>query len=353
MLEDHQKKLDITNTQFEDRRKELTSADGAKAAGLAAQWREELPKVQSEYRAPLQGMIAEADAKAKGVADYQADLKSREAEAEQKVTDGDLTDLQDMVQKYQYDPDKLFNIFRRNPKQKAEFVARLHREDPNWSEAEYKERYQTTQDYRPRGEGGKAVEALGTFAKHTLAANNLIQGLRNTNVQLLNTPLNKMKAEVLGSPPIIAYKVAVAAAAENYIGFLLNNHVKHESDDKLAEQLKSPDLAPSSAQAMMRQMAETIAVKASEQNRVYKGTMGKDIPNFIGEQTKNALRTFGIDPKSILQDEAGNQTQPSLPKPADGMARVKLPSGRFMDFKEGSAQYKQAIANGAIAVAGQ
>lgn len=349
MLEDYQKKIDATNTQFEDRRKELTSADGPKAAGLAEQWRTEMTTAPAEYRSTLQGLITEADAKAKGVMEYQTDLKSREAEAELKASEGDMASVLDMALKYQYDPDKLFSRFK-GQKQKAEFLAEMHRQDPNWSEAEYRARFNTTNDYRPQGVGGKAVQALNTFAGHTLDANNLIQGLRNTNVPLLNTPINKMKSEILGSPQIIAYRTAIAAAADNYIDFLLNNHAKHESDDKLAEKLQSTDLAPAAAQALLRQMANTIAIKAGEQNRTYSTTMKQNIPGFIGKKTENAFRTFGIDPQSIFKDEDGVQTKPSIPKPVDGMARVKLPSGSFMDFQQGSDAYKQAIAHGAIAV---
>lgn len=353
-LEEHQKRMDTVNTQFEDRRKELTSADGAKAAGLAEQWRTEIKNVPQEYRPSLQGLISEADAKAKGVSNYQVDLKTREAEADQRVADGDLTTLQDMVQKYQYDPDKLFNIFRKNPKQKAEFVAELHRENPNWSEATYRARYNTANDYRPDGPGGKTVAALNTFAGHAGDANSLIETLRNTNSPLLNTPLNTFKSEVLGSPQIIQYKTAIAAAADNYIDFLLNNHAKHDSDDKLAAKLQSEDLRPSAAQALLRQMANTIAIKARAQNRNYKNTMGTNIPQFMDPDTEQALRTFGIDPKTVTQEGtsglAGNAVKPNLPKQADGMARVKLPSGNFMDFAADSDAYKKAIANGAIAV---
>lgn len=327
ILKKHQDKLDIASTQFEDRRKELTSADGPKAAGLAEQWRTELQNndIPTEYRPTLQRMINEADAKAKGASSYAVDLKSRESEAEQKANEGDLSSVMDMALHYEYDPDKLFSRFK-GQKQKAEFLAEMHRRDPNWSEAQYNARFKTVADYRPQGEGGKAVQALGTFAGHAEDANGLIQNLRNSKSPLLNTPLNKFKTEVLGSPEFIKYKTAIAAAADNYISFLLNNHAKHESDDKLAEKLQSENLAPDQAQGLLRQMANTIAIKAREQNRTYKTTMKTDIPDFMGPETQRALRTFGIDPKSITVGEGD--------LPPGVIDTIKNANGGIVDFGE-------------------
>jgi hypothetical protein len=354
-LEDHQKRLDIVSTQFEDRRKELTTADGPKAAGLAEQWRTEMTNVPSEYRPTLQRLISEADAKAKGVADYQTNLKARESEAEQKAGEGDISAVEDMALNYEYDPDKLFSRFK-GQKQKVEFLADIHRKDPNWSEAEYRARYNTVNDYRPSGEGGKAKRSLNAFAGHTGRVNDLINSLQNTRSPLLNTPLNKFKEEVFGSPQFVAYRQDLQAAADEYLNFLLNNHAKHESDDKLVTQMTSSDTSPAKSQAILREMAHTVAIRARAQNDAYHETMKKDIPGFVNPDTELVLRTFGVDPKSITATGTsglvgGPRVRPgweNLPAPVKGMTRVQLPSGKPMDFQADSDALRTAIAHGAI-----
>lgn len=354
MLDDYQKKITGTLADFEDRRKELTTADGAKSAGLASQWRTEMKTVGPEFRPTLQKLIDEADAKAKGAQDYSVDLKTRESEAEQKASEGDLSSVMDMALKYDYDPDKLFSRFK-GQKQKAEFLAEMHRRDPNWSEAEYAARYETKKDYRPQGKGGIAKQSLNAFGGHVGDANSLIETLRNKKSPLLNTPINKWKEEVLGQPQFIAYRQAVQAAGDEYLNFLLNNRAKHKSDDDLVEKMNSTDTSPEAAQGMFRQMANTIAIRARAQNKAYRDQMGENIPKFLDPDTEQVLRTFGIDPKSITNEGPSGlihnqQKAQNLPPAAKGMVRVQLPSGTFLDYAEGSDAYKQAIANGATAV---
>jgi len=336
--------------------KDLDKAHGEEAASIAAglQAKIDNPNTPQEMLPKLNRQLLQANAQAKATQDYDVEKKRREAEAELKASEGDISEVIDMALKYQKDPDTLFSRFK-GQKQKMEFLAEMHRRDPNWSEAEYKKRYNTEQSYAAGKPGEVAKRALNTFAGHTGDANNLIQTLHNTRSPLLSTPLNKWKEDVLGQPQIIQYRVALQAAGENYIDFLLNNRAKHESDDDLVKVMTSVNSSPAMAQGMLRQMANTIAIRARAQNKDYRDIMKKDIPNFLDPDTENVLRTFGIDPKEITkqnQSDLINKTSETqnLPKPADGMARVKLPSGKFMDFQANSQAYKQAIANGALAV---
>ena len=356
LLEKHQENLDKNLENINSLQKELDKAHGEDAAAIAAGIQSKMsdPSTPAEAKPRLQKMLNQANSQARASLDYSVNKKRQEAEAELKAGEGDLSAVQDMALNYEFDPDKLFSRFK-GQKQKIEFLARMHAADPTWSEAEYRARYNTKNDYRPQGKGGQAVQSLNTFAGHIGDANNLVDTLHNTGSPLLNTPLNKIKKEVLGQPQFIAYKTATAAAADEYLNYLLNQHAKHESDDKLAAQLTSEDTSPAAAQAMFRQMANTIAIRARAQNKVYRDQMGgKDIPNFLDPDTEQVLRSFGIDPKQVTTKGqsglVGNKLPQNQPKPAQGMARIKTPSGTLMDFPEGSDQYKQAIANGATAV---
>jgi hypothetical protein len=56
------------------------------------------------------------------------------------------------------------------------------------------------------------------------------------------------------------------------------------------------------AQAFMRQMANTVAIRARQLNRNYKLQMKTDIPEFLDTDTQNILRTFGIDPNQLMKE---------------------------------------------------
>lgn len=356
LLEKHQENVDKQIQSINDLQKEIDKSHGEDSAAIAAGLQSKLSQgdLAPGLRQRYEKMLKQANSQASASLDYAADKKTREANAELKANEGDLSAVQDMALAYEYDPDKLFSRFK-GQKQKVEFLAEMHRKDPIWSEGEYRARFKTTEDYRPQGKGGQAKQSLNTFAGHVGDANNLISTLNNTKSPLLNTPLNKMKEDVLGRPEIMQYRVAIAAAADNYIDYLLNQRAKHQSDDDLAKKLQSTDTSPASAQVMLRQMANTIAIKGRAQNKGYRDQMGgKDIPNFLDPDTEQVFRTFGIDPKQITTQGqsgliGGGKAAQDLPKPATGMARVKLPSGSFMDFQEGSDSYKKAIANGAVA----
>jgi hypothetical protein len=126
-----------------------------------------------------------------------------------------------------------------------------------------------------------------------------------------------MKEEVLGQPQFVAYRTAVSAAADEYINFLLNQKAKHASDDELAAKLTSVNQSPAAAQAMFRQMANTIAIRARALNKGYRDQMGgKDIPNFLDPDTEQVLRDFGIDPKSITAQTTSGLIKPTAKVPA-------------------------------------
>jgi len=211
-------------------------------------------------------------------------------------------------------------------------MAQIYKETgETWNDRTYKQRYATAQDFRPEGKGGEAKTSLNTFAEHVGDANSLIATLNNTRSPLLNTPLNKMKENVLGSPQFVQYQVAIGAAAENYINFLLNNKAKHQSDDELVAKLESTNTSPAMAQGMMRQMATTIALRAREFNKTYKDVMKTDIPGLLDADTKQILSSFGVDPNSITKEGPSGLVAPTLP-PA---ALSQLKEGQHTTFGNG------------------
>lgn len=341
MLDDYQKKVDTGIDDYKDLIKKADAAKGEEAASLAETFQAKLtdPNTPASLKPMYQRKIVQLNAQSKASADYNTDLKARQADAEQKASEGDLAQLYDMALGYEVDPDKLFSRFK-GMKQKQEFEAEMHRRDPNWSESNYKAKYTTVNDFRPEGKGGLAKQSLNTFAGHVGDANSLISTLQNTRSPLLNTPLNKVKEDVLGQPQFIAYKTAISAAADEYINFLLNQKAKHASDDELAAKLTSTAISPGMAQTMLRQMANTVAIRARSLNKGYRDQIGKDIPNYLDPDTEQVLKTFGIDPKSITAQGTSGLVKPTAPtgaaspnpgKAANGNPVWKMSDGTVQD----------------------
>jgi hypothetical protein len=336
MLDDYQKKVDSGMELITNLQKEVDKAHGEDAAGLAATLQAKIadPNTPAALKPRYQRMLDQANASAKASLDYDVDKKSRETDAEMNANKGDLSSLMDMALNYETDPDKLFPRFK-SAKEKLAFEAEMHRRDPSWSFGEYQSRYKTAEDFRPEGKGGIAKQSLNAFGGHIGDANNLISSLGNTKSPLLNTPLNKIKEDVLGQPQFIQYRTAVAAAADEYINFLLNQKAKHASDDDLAARLQSTNTSPAQAQAMMRQMANTIAIRARAMNKAYRDQMGgKDIPNFMDPDTSKVLRDFGINPNSITaQGESGLVNSPTPPPPPNATTAIKDAQGKIIGYR--------------------
>lgn len=315
MLDDYQKKQDTAMDTYVGLLKDADKAHGSEAASLAKTFQDKAndPNTPPALKPVYQKKVKQLNDQAQADIDYAAQLKRKETDAENAANTGDMSGIMDMVKNYDYDPDKLFSRFK-DLKAKRDFMSQIYNETgQKWSDSEYKARYNTKQDYRPDGKGGQAVQGLNTFAEHTGDANSLIQSLNNTKSPFLNKPLNEIDKKILGQPQFVQYRVAVQAAADNYISFLLSNHAKHASDDDLVKELTSDSESPAAAQAIMRQMAQTIAFKAREQNAAYRKQMGQDIPQFLDPDTEQVFRAFGIDPKSITTTGVSGLQQTGAP----------------------------------------
>ena len=295
-----QKALEASNKtgdELKDIQKDLNKADGQHAAEISADLQTRLddkskPPTPSQKQDILR-MKAQADAKTTASLTYAADRKTREAAAEEAANAGDMGPLKDMALQYQVNPIDLFSRLK-GKKQLDNFLAEIHKADPTWSMAKYKERFETIVDFRPKGKGGDAVQGLNTFTGHLGDANGLISSLQNTRSPLLNQSLNSIKKQ-LGNDKIQPYIGALAATSHEYINFLNNQHAKTQSDEALAAKLIDENTSPAAAQAIMRQMAQTVAIRGRSLNDAYKHTMGVDYPDMLSPESAQIMRNFGID----------------------------------------------------------
>ena len=251
----------------------------------------------------------------------------------------DLDSLMPSMLAYNVDPEKLAGM---RGSQREQLVAALVRKDPTWSEAEYKERFTTTQDFRPQGSAGKQIQSVNTFAKHAAAANDLISSLQNTKSPWLNKPLNEVKKQ-FGNDKIGPYSTALEAARDEYLNFLKAGHAPTADEIKRGDDLVNENTSPANAQAILRQMAETAALRAESMNDQYAFTMKKDYPNMLSVRSAQFLKNMGVDVGHVggiggqAQQTQPNQTQGS---PAASVApAAKPPNTVHMQRPDGSFMY--------------
>jgi hypothetical protein len=345
---DRAEEVNKANDELKKEQIKVDAAHGEEAAGMAETYADKAADETNPARKALYQKWSNSLSKSAAASQqFAADKKAKETAAETQASDGDLSSLIDMVKKYEYDPDRLFSRFK-GIKEKQKFIAELHRQDSDWSESNYRARYNTTKDFaNPTAKGGAAVQSLQTFAGHLADANSLIQSLRNTNVKIANKSINELRNQ-LGNDKIGAFDLSLAAVNHEYESFLLNQHAEHEIDKKAMEKNTSHDSSPAQIQANLRQMAQTIAIRARSLNNGYRKTMGQNIPELLDDGQKQALRTFGIDPNWITNADNKGAVIPSQ-TPAQ-----QQPGGRKVGdvFTQNGHQYKITSLNPDGSVAG-
>jgi hypothetical protein len=303
--------------------------DHPEAAQAAAQMIIDAPpgkytglQVQQAKDTLQQAKIAQGLKAASAGAKTAAEEKAKGAAATEGLND---SELMNSILKYDVDPEKMAGI-RGN--QREAFMNKVLEEAKkrgiNWSEAKYKQRFDTVQDFNSKGANGKQIFHLGTFAEHAGLADDLIDGLKNTNYQDLNKPLNTLQ-EHLGSEKYAKMRVALGASAKGYLDFLNAGHALTQQDDKWVSELTDENSSPAKIRGVLQEMAETVGARTRELNKQYKDSMEVDYPKMLSKKSYDVLKRLGVDlsetggisgnfaPAGQAQPKPGAQAQ----RPAD------------------------------------
>lgn len=303
-IADYQKKSDDAMSMVTDLQKKVDAAHGEEAAGIAASVKNMLAG-ENNYTDQQKKMLGriqqQAEASSKASLEYENQKEKQKAEATNALNDDDVDTLINAAKNYQLDPNRLYSM-RKNTN--ALFKAQLLREDPNWSEAVYKQRYNMQQDLAkdtPTSMGGQ-VDSLGRFSYHVGSANRSIEGLRNIGSPILDTAINKVKAGTVGFEEAQAFKVEAEASKDEFLGFIKNGHVPPtEQEERLAASVDM-NRTPAELQSTFRAMAGLVAGRAKSMNGRYNTIMGGgNIPGLMSEDTQSILRQFGVDVDAITQ----------------------------------------------------
>lgn len=199
-------------------------------------------------------------------------------------------DLIEGIKNYQVDPEKLSSL-RGN--QRQQFMAQVMKEIPGWSEADYKAKFSTVQDFRPGGKQGQAIVSLNTFAGHANDANNAIQYLRNTDARLLNAPINKISGALAGNPALVNFQTDLMMARDEAMNFIKSGHAVLKEEQEALDGIVNPNSTPAEMQQFLKTLSGLALVRANSINSAYEYQMGKPIGNLFNPQSQQALRNLG------------------------------------------------------------
>jgi hypothetical protein len=217
-------------------------------------------------------------------------------------------------------------------------VSKAMQLDPTFSMATYPQRLRVQEKFSS-GKAADQIASLNTFSGHVADASDLVDSLRNTSSPWLNAPLNKM-AVGLGNDKIGPFQAALTAAKDEYLNFLKAGHAPQQQELQLAEKLVSPNQSPAQLQAVLKQMTNTILIRAGSLNSEYARTMHKDYP-MLSQDAVQALWKLGYGDRAAKfagggPTAAGGSNSPSPTAIGPNGHRITVVNGRWVDAQTGA-----------------
>lgn len=171
------------------------------------------------------------------------------------------------------------------------------------------------------GDGGKMLQAFGTFLDHASALKHINEEFERTNSPLANRPIVWLEKNAAGDPQIQRYLTAMEPVKKEFESVLLNNRALYESDRKSADSLVGPNLSARGMNAAIGQMGNTVIDRATEYNSRFKSVVGQDMPLPFSPHASESAKHIGLDLGKITGRPAV-QTPPAAGTPV-----AKAPPG--------------------------
>jgi hypothetical protein len=199
---------------------------------------------------------------------------------------------------------------------------------PEDAEALYHSKQALIKDYAD-GKQADQIQSFNTFLGHAQNLSNSIAQLRNTNIPLLNTPLNKLRT-MTGDPKVQAILPDIEAVRTEYQNFLNNNHALQQADIKEGHKMLDENASPAQMEAAIKSFAHTALIRTAALNDRYKRTIGTDVPDLLSEDSQNALKGYGLgdEAQRLLYSKPAAQPGAAAAQPAAGGAKTP-PPGKF------------------------
>ena len=127
--------------------------------------------------------------------------------------------------------------------------------DAEISEARFKARQDVLKEFAG-GKQADQIQAGQAFLNHAQAALDGFADLRNSDVRLFNTPLNKLR-QMSGNPRVAAILPDISAVRREYENFLSNNMALKGDEIREGREMMNEDMSPAQFEAAMKSFAQT------------------------------------------------------------------------------------------------
>jgi hypothetical protein len=212
---------------------------------------------------------------------------------------------------------------------RAAYIAAAKKVDPSFNMQDYNKKLKTAMAFSGDGKQAQQIQSFNTFLGHALDYSQSVNALRNSNMPLINKPVNWLKANAAGNPVVSQMAIQAEAVKTEFQNFLNNNHALLSQDKEQGLKMLDNDMSPAQQQAAMKQFVTTAAVRMSAVNHTYYTQFGKDAPNMLDEDGKASLQHFGVPESMVYHHPTGvpSTTVPStqLAAPPQGKVTVQIP----------------------------
>lgn len=255
------------------------------------------------------GEVEKLKDKALATVEHNKDLNERKllsegdpvqaAKTASNVIEGDVTNLSKAIS------------YRGNARQTAlnaihdEAVAR-GLDSTQYSEQALESKSKMWDDYseNKKGTTGGLITSFNAFLGHESAAADAEKRLADKTIGLtgkpiVNVAIKDLAKQLTNNPDWKAYQTSLVPVRNEIQNFLAAGYATKSEDADLMHQILSDDETPARMTAALRQLADTADIRLQAIGQKYLDTMGTSYPNLLSADSKNTLKRFGIQSKSI------------------------------------------------------
>jgi hypothetical protein len=201
--------------------------------------------------------------------------------------------------------------------------------------------YKKTIERFSDGEGAQNIQSFDKFLGHALEASESVNGMRNSNVKLVNTPYNKLR-ELSGSatsPQLLSGIAKLETVRKEYETFLENNHALTVQDKEQGKKILDDNATPAQMQAALKAMAGISIVRLRSEDFGFSRVTHSHLPDLVSPEGAAALQHFGYDPKSVYSKNATTPTTPQaaqpVPKPPQAVGTARSHADGKLHWTDG------------------
>jgi hypothetical protein len=202
--------------------------------------------------------------------------------AAKSIAGGDLTGIKD--------------ISAMRGDQRLLLYSKIKKLAPNFNTSQLQRQIEMMDNFANKKQGDQ-LQSFGTFLEHAGALSDTMDSLKNTRSKILNTPLNKLRANVGDNPEIQRVLAALDPVQKEFESYLLNNRALYTEDRSTVEQIINGDLPPNKFAAALNQMGHTVQARYNEADNRFRNTMnGKSIEEFfpMTDEAKAGAQKIGL-----------------------------------------------------------